>query len=310
MYKKNTTVSNDRYVHFQLINKTNGSPVTTGTTTINVFKNNSLSRTTNVTAGSNHLGNGVWYFQLTQADINSNTVSIGTSHADAIPNVVSIKTVDFSTLDMYNGITNLINGVNVTEVAGVGVSIADFRADVSGLSTFGVDGTFLISVGQPYVDVNIEQVNGVGVTIGDFRATDISATIDGVIPVNVIQIASTAISSINDIYTSTSGLSTFDPTTDMVFIATNGLDDISITTAATTKITNSVFSNIIDGTVTFDTAMEMLIAFMSGKVTVTDSGSQRYFQFFKRNGTSVSFGITASELDSQEGQRSSTGYIA
>lgn len=310
MYKKNTSVSADRYVHFQLVNKSDGTPVTSGTTTLNIFQNNALLRTTSVTSGSNHLGNGVWFFQLTQTDINSNTVSIGTSHANAIPSIISIKTADYSTLDIYNGITGLIAGVNVTEVDGVGVSIADFRADVSGLSTFGVDGTFYISVGQPYVDCNIEQVNSVGVTIGDFRATGITATIDGIIPVNVIQIASTAISALDDIYTSTSGLSTFNAATDYVFIATSGLDDISITTAATTKITNSIFSNIVDGTVTFDTAMEMLIAFMSGKVTVTDSGSQRYFQFYKRNGSSVSFGITASELDSQEGQRSNTGYIA
>ena len=80
----------------------------------------------------------------------------------------------------------------------------------------------------------------------------------------------------------------------------------SLTSAYDAAKTAYTPTSTVNG-VTLDSLYECLLAFMAGKATVNDQGDTRVITFYKRNGTSAKFTITASKLDG--GSRAATGTI-
>jgi hypothetical protein len=295
MFRKNR----QNTVYFTILDKDTGEPITTGNVTARVIKDGSLYSTNTLTAGSNFISStSVWKYDFATAALNGDSIALGLTHANGVPQVININTFEYDMKEIYDGITALQAGVTIGHVGPDAVTgISDFYTSTTGLSTFDATTDF-VTFAIPEVD--IVSVNGAGVTIGDFRATGITATIDGIVQANVV---------IEDFHASTSGLSTFDAATDFVNVASLGITAGGLASSAVTKIVNGVFNQIVDGSISFDTVMEMLLAWMAGKVTVTDNGSNRDIEFFRRDGTTNSFTISVDETDSQEGQRSSTGSI-
>lgn len=305
MFKKN----NAGFVHFPIINRATGEGVTTGTVFATVYQNGTQYSRQSLVAGSNHLGSGFWFYEFTSAALNSDSVSLGLTHADAVPSMISINTFEYSTVDIYNGITNLLGGVTVAHAGSTSISdVSDFYTPTVGLSTFDhlVD---TVSIGFATVNANVNAVNGNFVTIGDFWGTSLAVSISGIVQANVVQVATTGISAISDLYTPTVGLSTFDHMTDFVTVATAGINSTAFTTNAVSRIVTAHFDEIIDGSVPFETVAQMLLAFVAGKVDVVDNGSTRTITFYRRDGSTSSFEIVVDETTSQEGQRASTGTI-
>lgn len=305
MYRKNEQGT----IYFTIINKTTGEPVTTGNVTARVIKDGVLNTTDTLTAGSNFISStSVWKYDIATSAMNGDYIGVGLTHASGVPQVVTINTFEYDMKEIFDGITALQAGVTVGGVGTYGVtSPTDFMANTSALSTFDASTDF-VTFGSP-IDANIISVGGSGVTIGDFRAQNITAAVGGVVQANVVQVGTTGISGIEDFYTSTSGLSIFDSSSDFVNVGALGITAGGLATSAVTKIVNGVFDQIVDGSISFDTVMEMLLAWMAGKVTVTDNGSNRDIAFFRRDGSTNSFTVRVDETDSQEGQRSSSGSI-
>jgi len=65
-------------------------------------------------------------------------------------------------------------------------------------------------------------------------------------------------------------------------------------------------TSTVDG-VTVQSMYECLLAWMAGRATVVDQGNTRVISFYKRNGSSMKFSVTVSELDG--GSRAGTGTI-
>lgn len=66
-----------------------------------------------------------------------------------------------------------------------------------------------------------------------------------------------------------------------------------------------VLAQTVDG-VTVESVLECLLAFMLGKAAVVDNGADRTITFYKQNGTTGKFQLTAAEAD---GARAATGSI-
>lgn len=311
-YIKNDTNASERWVHFSLVNKDTGLGITSGSCDVQILQNGATSAVRNLTAATDHVVNGIWKLQLTQADLNSETVTLIPIATDAVPTFVSIKTSDYTNATLYAGITSLQAGVNVTELNGVTFADIDsFKADVSGLSTFDHT-TDNVTVGNT-VAANIVEVNGVTFAdIDSFKAdvSGITASFEGIVDANIVQTVGVTVAAITDFHGSTAGLSTFDHITDFVGVTSGGISDLAFTTSAIDRQITRLFGTNVDSTIGFSKIMEMLLAFMSGRVTVTDQGDVRYFSFKRRGGSVESFGITASELDSIEGQRGTEGNIS
>ena len=297
-------------IHFLLIDKDTGVVITTGSPEAQLYKDGAASGfSIPLSVGSNYLSNGVWTMGLSMSQMNADSISISITHVDAITQLVSINTFERDMNEIFAGITAIQAGVNITEVNGVSVSnVSDFHVNTSGLSTFDHNVDFVtLAIGT--VPANIEEVNTVGVTIGDFRATGITATVSGMVNANVIQVASSAVSSVADFHVNTSGLSTFDYTTDFITVAVGGITSTSFASSGINSIVNGIFSKVIDGSITMETLSQMQMAWMAGKITVTDNGANRTISFIRRDGSTESFNITVDETDSQEGQRTATGTI-
>jgi hypothetical protein len=309
---KNDTNASERWVHFGLVHKDNGLGITVGSVNVHILQNGATSAVRSLTAATDHVINGIWKLQLTQADLNSETVTLIPIATNAVPSFVSIKTSDFTNATLYAGITALQAGVNITEVNGVTFAdINSFKASTTGLSTF--DHTVNQVIAGNTVAANIVEVNGVTFAdIDSFKAdvTGITASFTGIVDANIVQTVGVSVAAISDFHGSTFGLSTFNHTTDFVGITSGGIDNLAFTTSAIDRHITRLFGTNIDSTVAFSKIMEMLLAFMAGQVTVTDQGDTRYFSFKRRGGSVESFGITASELDSIEGQRSAEGNIS
>ena len=158
---KNTS---GQHISFIAIATADGSPVTTGTPVVYLSKDGQAQATSSNVA--THLGNGVWALDLTQAETNADNLS---------------------------AVMVLANAVNAFAQAFPYV-LADFKANVAGLSTF-----------DPASDT-VAQVTTVATctTNSDMRGTDGANT---VAPDNAgISANGTAIAALND----------FDPATDVV----------------------------------------------------------------------------------------------
>lgn len=304
MYRKNRSAT----LCFTLIDKDTGEYVSTGNVTARIVQDGSLHTTSTLTPGSNFIsGTSMWQLEISTSAMNGDVISIGLTHADAVPQTHNINTFEYDTQEIYNGITTLLEGVTVAVVGASSVTgISDFHVNTTGLSTFDSTTDF-VTFGVP--DVNIISVADAGVTIGDFRATGITASVSGIVQANVVQVATSGISDVVDLHVNTTGLSTFDSTSDFVNVGALGITAGGLATSAITKIVNGIFDQVVDGSITFDTIMEMLLAWMAGKVDVTDNGTTRTISFYKRDGTTESFNITVDETDSQEGRRNATGTV-
>ena len=100
-----------------------------------------------------------------------------------------------------------------------------------------------------------------------------------------------------------------------VSMHSSGIEQVDLAYAAGTvlPVTNAtVFSDslvattVVDSTYTIDDLFEALFAFMCGKVAVVDNGATRTISFYKRDGTTVKFNVTAAETD---GSRAAGGGI-
>ena len=163
---KNTS---GQHISFIAIATADGSPVTTGTPTVYLSKDGAAQATSTNTAA--HLGNGVWVLDLTQTETDADNLS---------------------------AVMVLTNAINSFAQAFPYV-LADFKANVSGLSTF-----------DPATDA-VANVTTVGTctTNSDMRGTDGANT---VAPDNAgITANGTAIAALND----------FDPVADTVVNVTN-----------------------------------------------------------------------------------------
>ena len=67
-----------------------------------------------------------------------------------------------------------------------------------------------------------------------------------------------------------------------------------------------VLTDTIDGTVTVGDALEMVVAFLTGKVTIVDHGSTSTYTFYKRDGSTIKYQLTSADDD---GARSTGGTI-
>lgn len=305
MYKKNESLVTNRLVYFHLINKNDGSPVTSGTVTVRVANNGVDLPATN---SPTHIHGGVWMISLTQPEINGSSIAVIATHPNAIPAATFIKTSEklVSELNDFDHAVEFVTfaspvDANIVEVTGTGVSdVTDFHVNTSGLSTFDAD-TDVVKIG--FVQ---------GITVAspdDFKATSVGVSLGEFFDANIVSVQGIAVSDITDFHVSTAGLSTFDHTTDKVDLVNNAVDADTLSTSAANKIITSLFGTTVDGSIDYEQVMEMLLAFMAGKVTVTDNGDTRFFEFFKRDGTTTMFGITASELAGEEGQRDNTGSV-
>lgn len=79
----------------------------------------------------------------------------------------------------------------------------------------------------------------------------------------------------------------------------------ALTSAYDAAKTTLTPTTAIDGQ-TIESLYECLLAWMAGRVTVVDQGSTRVLSFYKRNGSSVQFSVTVSDVD---GSRAGTGTI-
>jgi len=304
MFKKNTA----GFIHFPVINRTTGLGVTTGNVTASIYHDGSLFSTVTLTPGGNHLGNGFWRMEISAGGMNADSISIGIVHADSVPNMISINTFIRTTEEIYAGITSLIAGVNVTQVAGGNVTnVTNFHGSTLGLSTFDAATDFVIV--KNTVAANILQVNGAPVTVGDFWGIGATVNVGNIVQANIVQVATSAISNMSDFWTPTTGLSTFDHLTDFVTVAPGGINAASLASSAVGSIVNGVFNKIVDGSISADKVMKMLLSWMAGKVDVVDTGSTRTITFYLQDNSTEVFEIVASESESQEGQRSTGGTI-
>jgi len=305
MFQKNKAAK----LHFSLINKTTGEGITSGTINATVYQDGASFSRQSLSSGTNHLGGGFWFYQFSTAAMNADSIALGVTHSDAIPTISSINTFIRTTEEIYDGITGLEAGVNITHVNGATVSdFTDFHVSTVGLSSF--DPTVdIVSVGGATVSADINAVNGSFASLADFRATSVGVSIDNIVRANVVQVATTGTTSITDFHVSTVGLSGFDPTTDEVYVASSGITSASIDSTGLAKIVSGIYDKVVDGSTDLETVMQMLLAWMAGKVDVTDNGTNRTITFYRRDGSTSSFEVVVDETTSQEGQRSSTGTI-
>ena len=164
-----------QHVSFLAVATADGSPVTSGTPVVYLSKDGAAQATSTNTA--THVGNGVWVLDLTQAETN----------ADHLAAVMVLSTA-----------------VNAFAQAFPYV-LADFKANVSGLSTF-----------DPATDTvaNVTLV-GTCTTNTDMRGTDNASTFDPATDA-VANVTLVGTCTTNTDMRGTDNASTFDPATDTV----------------------------------------------------------------------------------------------
>jgi hypothetical protein len=86
-FKKNNAVTGFSFV---MVNKVNGSAVTSGT--VNGYISKDGSSQTSLTNSPSHKGNGQWSVNLTAAEMNAETIGLLFVHTDAVPMHFTIKT--------------------------------------------------------------------------------------------------------------------------------------------------------------------------------------------------------------------------
>lgn len=178
---KNTS---GQHISFVAIATADGSAVTTGTPVVHLSKDGASQVTSSNTA--THLGNGVWVLDITQSETNADSLS---------------------------AVMVLANAVNAF-VQAYPYTLADFKANVSGLSTF---------------DAATDTVANVSVcaTNADMRGTDgaNTTTPNTVAPDNAgIASNGAAISALNN----------FDPSSDVV--TTSSVSDVTAIKGVTDKL--------------------------------------------------------------------------
>ncbi|MBK9284999.1 MAG: hypothetical protein IPM51_11890 [Sphingobacteriaceae bacterium] len=105
----------------QLINKTDGSDVTTGTTTVYVTKDNGTQTSGGGTVTNK--GNGEWNYAPTQAETNANYIKFTFVNTSAITAGIGVYTISFNPHDTVRlGLTSLPNAA--ADAAG-GLAISD-----------------------------------------------------------------------------------------------------------------------------------------------------------------------------------------
>lgn len=106
MYKKNTAIAG---FMVGLINASDNSDITTGTPvgyyTLDGGTQTAIADTTPV-----HEGNGLWSFDITAAEMNGDVVALTFTHASAITVNRVIKTVEYTTDDIQQQVSNLAVG--------------------------------------------------------------------------------------------------------------------------------------------------------------------------------------------------------
>ena len=84
---KNTAVNG---FAFEMINKTDGSAITSGT--VNGFIIKDGGSQASLTNTPTHVGNGQWKVNLTSAEMNADCIGLLFTHTDAVPMHFTIKT--------------------------------------------------------------------------------------------------------------------------------------------------------------------------------------------------------------------------
>lgn len=317
-YKKNVATS----VHFVPVNVNDGSVITSGSATANiaVFSGGSTATTVATTNNPTHKGSGIWELQLTATEMNHDLITVRPVITDMVPQFISINTEEklvseLNDFDVGASLVNVgfINGITVT-------GPEDLMANTSALSTFDPAVT-PVSTGTNVVRSDIRQVLGSAISsINDFKAdaAGITAAFAGTtVLANIVEVTGTAVTDVTDFHVNTSGLSIFDYTNPnhKVSLKDNAITSNVLDSTALSAITNNIMNYNVDGNgtsipyVDFSTLQEMVLAFIAGRVQVTDNGSTRTFTFYRRGSSGISFTITASEQENFEGQRSNEGTI-
>ena len=87
MYRKGVAITG---YTFALVNKTDGSAITSGTVTTKVTKDGGTQAgSTNAAA---HEGNGQWSINITSTEMDADVVGIVFTHTDAVPEFITIRT--------------------------------------------------------------------------------------------------------------------------------------------------------------------------------------------------------------------------
>lgn len=306
MFKKNEQTT----VQFPLLDRDTGFGITTGTVSVTVYHEDAIHSVDTIIPGTNHFGDGFWFYDMITTAMNADSIGIGITHANAVPRMINIRTVGSDMDDVYTDTQALVAGVTVANAGSSSITdVTDFHVSTAGLSTFDA-ATDFVTFATPGVD--ILSVTGTSVTdVTDFHVSTggITATVSGTIDSNIIQVDGVTVADITDFHVSTAGLSSFDHETDYVGITNNAITSLSLASSAVNEILDSLWASNVDSSVTYEQLMEMMLAWMAGKTTVTDNGSDRTLSFYRRDGATVSFSITASETDSEEGARSTGGTI-
>ena len=166
---------------------TDGSPVTTGTTTVYVTGDNGTQ-----TAGAGtvaHKGNGQWSYVPTQAETNYTHVALLTVNAGAMSQTINIYPESVGS----NGLpaVDLIE-INSTTAALTNL-IAAFTGTITSFDALDTAQDLRHDTTQGYLDTEIAQIIS---TLGDVL-TDTQTTLDG--KLNTLQTAATAIKAVTDV---------------------------------------------------------------------------------------------------------------
>lgn len=232
---KNTS---GQHLSFIAIATADGSPVTTGTPTVYLSKDGAAQATSTNTA--THLGNGVWVLDLTQTETDADNLS---------------------------AVMVLTNAINSFAQAFPYV-LADFKANVSGLSTF-----------DPATDTVVNVTNvAVCASNSDMRGTDSANT---VAPDNAgISANGVAIAALNDFNPATDIVNTVSSVTNAVTTA-NASDVTSIKTV-TDKLDTAL---VLDGSVYQYTTNALENAPSGGGSAPTEADIYLYFTSSNRQDT-------------------------
>ncbi|QDU82664.1 hypothetical protein Pla110_44250 [Polystyrenella longa] len=133
MPKKNTAF----YCSAELISKTDGSPVETGTTTVYVRQDNGSQATS--TNSATHKGNGEWEVLLTAAEMNGNVVNAVFVNSSAVNTKLLIETTTNTTADLATTLVDVLADTGTDIPAAIAalndISAEDVRTEIDSNST-------------------------------------------------------------------------------------------------------------------------------------------------------------------------------
>lgn len=128
--KKNTA---GQTIGAQLISKTDGSPITTGTATIYITGDGGTQAIGSVGSGlCTHKGNGYWSYSPSQAETNFDIIAFTVNHTDACTATIQVETSYPQTGDSFSRIG--ANGAGLTAIGDT--RLGNLDAAVSSRSTF------------------------------------------------------------------------------------------------------------------------------------------------------------------------------